>query len=157
MIEHAIKDDAHAAFVRLVDEREMLLEVLADVRFGRIDLGGRDGNALSAQMAGFVEETARKRGIEESLWMTVGVTDGSNLYAVRYASDGEAPTLYHSRDIEAVCHLNPDLREHFGVKARAIVSEPIGLFPEIWHAVPQNSSVHVKDACFETRPFVPLD
>jgi predicted glutamine amidotransferase len=108
-----------------------------------------------ARMVGFVEETALKMGIEEAIWMTVGVTDGNNLYAVRYASDGDAPTLYHSKDTEAVCHLNPDLREHFGTDARAIVSEPIGVFPDIWQLVPQSSSVTVKDACFETRPFQP--
>jgi glutamine amidotransferase len=107
-------------------------------------------------MAGFVEETGRKRNIAESLWMTVGVTDGESLYAVRYASDGDAPTLYHNRDIEAVCHLNPDLRHRFGLDARAIVSEPIGVFPEVWQEVPQNSSVHVKASRFETRPFLPL-
>jgi len=109
-----------------------------------------------ARMAGFVEVTARKHGIEESLWMTVGVTNGKDLYAVRYASDGDAPTLYHSKDIEAVCHLNPDLRERFGTEARAIVSEPIGIFPEIWHLVPQNSAVHARDACFKISPFRPL-
>ena len=108
-----------------------------------------------ARMVGFVEETALKMGIEEAIWMTVGVTDGNNLYAVRYASDGDAPTLYHSKDTEAVCHLNPDLREHFGTDARAIVSEPIGVFPDIWQLVPQSSSVTVKDACFETRHFQP--
>jgi glutamine amidotransferase len=106
-------------------------------------------------MAGFVEETARKRGIENSLWMTVGATDGKALYAVRYASDGDAPTLYHSIDTEAVCHLNPDLRAHCGVNVHAIVSEPIGIFPEIWQVVPQNSSLYVQAAGFETRPFLP--
>jgi glutamine amidotransferase len=109
-----------------------------------------------ARMAGFVEDTARKKGIKESLWMTIGVSDGKQLYAVRYATDGDAPTLYHSKDIEAVCHLNPDLRSHFGLNARAVVSEPIGLFPEIWQLVPQSSSLHVKDTCFENRPFIPL-
>jgi glutamine amidotransferase len=108
-----------------------------------------------ARMAGFVEETARKQGIEESLWMTVGVTNGKDLYAVRYASDGDAPTLYYSKGIEAVCHLNPDLRARFGTEARAIVSEPIGIFPEIWHLVPQNSAVHARDACFKISPFRP--
>ena len=94
---------------------------------------GLEQNPLQglARMAGFVEQNARKRGIAESLWMTVGVTDGESLYAVRYASDGDAPTLYHNRDIEAVCHLNPDLRHRFGLDARAIVSEPIGVFPEV--------------------------
>lgn len=109
-----------------------------------------------ARMAGFVEETARRHGIGEALWMTVGVSDGEAIYAVRYSSDGDAPTLYHSCDIEAVCHLNPDLREHFGMNARAIVSEPIGLFPEIWQEVPQNTAVLSKGGHCEALPFEPI-
>jgi predicted glutamine amidotransferase len=108
-----------------------------------------------ARMAGFIEETGHKHGIEDSLWMTVGVSDGRDLYAVRYASDGDAPTLYHSIDVETMCQLNPDLRSRFGSNVRAIVSEPIGLIPEIWRSVPQNSAVFVKDANFETCPFLP--
>jgi glutamine amidotransferase len=47
------------------------------------------------RMAGFVEHTARANGVDQSLWMTLGFTDGNTLYAVRYASDGDAPTLFH--------------------------------------------------------------
>jgi predicted glutamine amidotransferase len=120
---------------------------------------GMEQNPLQglARMAGFVEKTAAAHGVREALWMTVGVSDGRSVYAVRYASDGDAPTLYHSLDTEAIYHLNPDIRERFGDNARAIVSEPIGLFPEIWRLVPANTFLHVKDACFETHPFLPLD
>jgi predicted glutamine amidotransferase len=51
-----------------------------------------------ARMAGLIEQVSRSHGVEESLWMTLGLTDGSTFYGVRYASDGEAPTLFHSRD-----------------------------------------------------------
>jgi predicted glutamine amidotransferase len=107
-----------------------------------------------AKMVAFVEDTAQKRGIQKPLWMTIGLSDGIALYAVRYASDGDAPTLYYNRDLEAVCHLNPELRHHYGESARAIVSEPIGLFPEIWQEVPQNSIVQVKDGYLKTSTFI---
>jgi len=109
-----------------------------------------------ARMAGFVEQVAESHGIKEALWMSLGVSNGQDLFAVRYASDGDAPTLYHSRDTEAVVHLNPEIRSRFGIHARAVVSEPIGIFPDIWQEVPQSSSLHVNDAVFETRPFAPL-
>jgi glutamine amidotransferase len=119
---------------------------------------GLETNPLGAlaRMAGFIEQTARARGVEEALWMTVAVSDGKSLYAVRYASDGEAPTLYHSRDIDDVYQLNPDLKEVFGRSARVIVSEPVGKFSDMWQLVPQASSVEVVGENVKIRPFVPI-
>jgi predicted glutamine amidotransferase len=109
-----------------------------------------------ARMAGFIEETGRARGVPEALWMTVAVSDGKALYAVRYASDGEAPTLYHSRDMEDVFQINPELRQILGPSTRLIVSEPVGRFAEMWQMVPQNASVEVVGERVEVRPFVPI-
>ncbi len=108
-----------------------------------------------SRMAGLIEQTARKQGIDESLWMTVGVSDGESVYAVRYASDGQAPTLYHSRDMHDVYQVNPLVRELLGPTSRIIVSEPIGKYAENWCAVPQNSFIHVRGASLEVLPFMP--
>ncbi len=118
---------------------------------------GLESDPLGAlsRMAGCVERAARARGIPESLWMTVGVSDGRSIWAVRYASDGKAPTLYHSRDMQDLGRLNPRLRELLGAAARAVVSEPIGEFAQAWSAVPENSSLHVQGAELELRPFAP--
>lgn len=107
------------------------------------------------RMAGFIEEAGRRRGIEQSLWMTLGVSDGESIYAVRYASDGEAPTLYHSREMQDLYWMNPRLRERFTPSARVIVSEPIGKVPEAWVAVPQGTALVLREGEVETRPFVP--
>jgi hypothetical protein len=45
------------------------------------------------RMAGFVESVAAAAGVAEPLQMTVGVTDGERLCAVRYASGPEVNTL----------------------------------------------------------------
>ena len=58
------------------------------------------------RMAGFVEQMARDNGVAQSLWMTLGFTDGNAIYAVRYASDGDAPTLFHTDDTEHLYRLN---------------------------------------------------
>jgi predicted glutamine amidotransferase len=108
-----------------------------------------------ARMAGFIEQTGRAHDVEESLWMTVAVSDGQSFYAVRYASDGEAPSLYHSREMEDVYRLNPDLKKILGSSTRVIVSEPVGGFAEMWQVVPQNSSVEVLEDRVEVRPFTP--
>jgi len=110
-----------------------------------------------ARMVGYIERAGRQHGVEESVWMTVGVSDGESIWAVRYASDGKAPTLYHSRDMQDLTQLNPDLSELLGEHARAVVSEPIGKYAQAWMQVPQASAVHVRGGELTLRPFVPLD
>lgn len=118
---------------------------------------GLDADPLAAlaRMAGFVEQTGRAHGVAESLWMTVAVSDGVSIFAVRYASDGNAPTLYHSRDMDDIYHLNPALRGRLGPTTRMVVSEPIGAFAEAWEAIPQNASIRVTSGNIEISPFVP--
>jgi glutamine amidotransferase len=111
------------------------------------------GLALAAD---FVEETARQHGVEESLWMTIGVSDGKRIYAVRYASDGEAPTLYHSRDAEDVYMLRPRLKGTFSPDARIVVSEPVGTLAAAWVMVPQGTALILEQGKIDRRPFQPL-
>jgi glutamine amidotransferase len=107
------------------------------------------------RMAGFVEETARGHGVEPALWMTLGISDGESLYAVRYGSDGRAPTLFQSRGMEEIRHLNPELSCRFGAQARCIVSEPIGKYAEMFAPVPPGSFLHLRDGQVEISPFRP--
>jgi predicted glutamine amidotransferase len=118
---------------------------------------GLESDPLGAlsRMAGFIEQAGRAKGIPEALWMTVAATDGKRIYAVRYASDGDAPTLYHSHDMEDLYEVNPDLKKIFSPSTYAIVSEPIGTFARAWKAVPQSSTVVVDGDKIEVRPFVP--
>lgn len=109
-----------------------------------------------ARMTGFVEQTGRKRGFKDVIWMTVAASDGKSIYAVRYASDADAPTLYHSRDMQAVYELNPTLRDRLGPATRVIVSEPVGVLPDAWQAVPQNSAVRVAKDQLEIQRFAPI-
>jgi len=108
-----------------------------------------------ARMAGFVERTARAHGVEQPLWMTLGVSDGESIWAVRYASDGDAPTLYCTRDVKDLAAVNPDIERILGRQARAVVSEPIGKFAEIWTEVPQSSALHARAGKLEILPFKP--
>jgi glutamine amidotransferase len=108
-----------------------------------------------ARMVGLVERTGRTHGVEQSLWMTIGLSDGESIWAVRYASDGDAPTLYHSRDVDDLIGLNPEIATTLGEDARVVVSEPIGRFAEIWAEVPQGSALHARAGRIEIRPFEP--
>ncbi len=107
------------------------------------------------RMAGCVETIARENGIAESLWMTLGLSDGKSIHAVRYASDGEAPTLYYSKAVDDLTLLNPELRERLGPQARALVSEPIGEYVSNWILVPQSSALRLCDGGVELVPFRP--
>ena len=115
-----------------------------------------DVPAALARMTAFVEETGRRHGVEKALWMTLGVSEGTRVWAVRYASDGDAPTLYCSRTLEDLLVVHPALGERFTPDARVIVSEPIGRFADIWVPVPQASLVEVHGPSVEVRPFEPL-
>ena len=111
------------------------------------------------RMAGFVEQVAKREGIEESLWMTVGVSDGKTVYAVRYASDGNAPTLYYNRELEDLYRLHPDaeqrLRHKLGTETKLVVSEPMGVHADAWISVPQNSSLVIEAGRITIHPFIP--
>jgi glutamine amidotransferase len=109
-----------------------------------------------ARMAGCVEQTARDNGVRGSLQMTLGVSDGESIWAVRYASEGEAPSLFHSIDVDQMAALMPDIASAIGESARSIVSEPIGKFAELWIEVPQGSILHALDGTIRILPFTPL-
>jgi len=110
-----------------------------------------------ARMAGLIERVGRAHGVEESLWMTLGISDGQTLYGVRYASDGQAPTLYYSPDVEELYRVNPQIAGRFGPAARAIVSEPVGAYPTLWTEAPQGSLLTVREGNIELQPFQPTE
>jgi predicted glutamine amidotransferase len=111
-----------------------------------------------ARMAGFVEATAAAVGVREpALQMTVGVSDGERLYAVRYASGPEANTLFVSEDPASVELLYPDDGlVHFGDDARVVVSEPLTDLPGAWREVPAGSALVIGQD-IEERPFRPTN
>ena len=113
--------------------------------------------AALERMAGFVEETGRRRGLAEPLQMTVAVSDGERLYAVRYASGPVVNSLFVTADASAVRALHPDnVRiQQFSDEARAVVSEPLGDLPGLWHEVPEGTAIVVQPGDDERVPFTP--
>jgi predicted glutamine amidotransferase len=109
------------------------------------------------RMAGFVEERGYARGIESPLQMTVGISDGERLYAVRYASATTANTLYVSGCVDDLKRMYPEVPEVQGLseEARAVVSEPLSELPGTWHEVPAATALIVQPGADEEVPFVP--
>jgi predicted glutamine amidotransferase len=121
---------------------------------------GLDDEPLAAleRMAGLVEATGRRHGVEEPLQMTLGLTDGERLYAVRYASGTMEPnTLYVSNGARDVRLLYPEIERlrHMSDEARAVVSEPLEDLPGVWRDVPPTTALIVEPGACEEAPFVP--
>jgi glutamine amidotransferase len=111
-----------------------------------------------ARMAGFVEATAEAAGLPEpALQMTIGLTDGVRLYAVRYASGSEANTLFVSEDVASVRMLYPESErlQHFSDDTRVVVSEPLADLPGLWREVPAGTALVIGDGV-EMRTFQPM-
>jgi predicted glutamine amidotransferase len=111
-----------------------------------------------ARMAGFVESTAAASDVTEpALQMTVGISDGLRLYAVRYASGPEVNTLFVAEDLHSVRMLYPDeeRQTHFGDFARVVVSEPLTDLPGMWREVPAGTALII-DEHIEERAFQPI-
>jgi glutamine amidotransferase len=109
------------------------------------------------RMAGFVEETGRRHGIEHPLQMSLGVSDGDRLYAVRYSSQRQSRTLFVSTEINALRALHPEDERLKGVgdEARAVVSEPLGDLPGVWNEIPEATALVIQDGPDEQFPFQP--
>jgi predicted glutamine amidotransferase len=120
---------------------------------------GLDDEPLPAleRMAGFVEATGRRLGVDDPLQMTLGVSNGERLYAVRYASGDVANSLYVSNDAHDVRQLYPDDARlaHLSDEARAVVSEPLGDLPGMWREVPPSSALIVQPGADEQLAFAP--
>jgi glutamine amidotransferase len=97
------------------------------------------------RMAGFVEKVGHENGVEHPVEMTLGLSDGVRVIAVRYSSDGQSPSLFHSKSIRALKELAPGgpRLERFSEEATAIVSEPLTELTDVWVEIPESSSLVV--------------
>jgi len=112
--------------------------------------------AALERMVGFVEDVGRRHGVEHPVQMALGLSDGKRLVAVRYSSERQSRSLYHSRDLAALREVYPQLRQ-FSVDSCAIVSEPLSDLSDVWERVPESSVVvaeggQQKVQAFEPRP-----
>ena len=96
--------------------------------------------AMARATANF-EILARQRGIAPYVRLTAAFSDGHRLYALRYASDEQAPTLYHRWS---------DRRG-----GRAVVSEPLEQDETDWLEVPPQSFCIFEGDRVSQQPFLP--
>jgi predicted glutamine amidotransferase len=106
---------------------------------------------------GLIEETGRRHGVSHPIQMTVATTDGSDVWAFRYSSEGDSRSLFSSTAVDTLREQYPDNPVLRGLSsdARLVVSEPLGDLAGAWNAVPESSSVLVRHGYEELRPFLP--
>ena len=119
-----------------------------------------DPIAALEETVGLVEATARRHGVADAVQASFGVSNGVDLWAVRYASAGKARTLFASADVDAIQRLHPEnpRLQLLSADDRLIVSEPIADLPGLWQEIPQGSAVTVRrGGVFEHHSFTPRE
>lgn len=148
-------DEEHFRHLHGTTDSELMF--MLAMQFGLAD----DPAAGIARMVGFVERIAWDASVQHPMQMTLGLLDGRRLYAVRYSSEGNSRTLYHSKDLAALEEqLTPrqaSLLEQMTSRARAVVSEPLSELEEFWQPIPESSFVTVEDGDVSIEPFRPLE
>jgi predicted glutamine amidotransferase len=112
------------------------------------------------QTVGVIEATARRRGVADAVQASFGVSDGIDLWAVRYASGGRARSLFASSDVEAIKRLHPENPRfrRLSPDDRLIVSEPFSELPGVWCEIPQATAVTVRrGGVLEEQDFDPRE
>lgn len=123
--------------------------------FLALTFGLRDGPpAALSRMIGHVERVRESAGIEPPLYFTACVTDGQQLWAVRYSSINKSRTLYHSRHAHALRDIDGTY-ETLPPGASIVLSEPLDELPDHWEAVPESSLVTVANGTIDVVSFSP--
>ena len=121
---------------------------------------GLEEDPISAleKTVGFIEATARSQGVDDPVQGSFGISDGTSLWAVRYATDGRPRSLFASADVDSIRRLRPDDARvrRLSQDDRVIVSEPFADLPGAWHEIPPASALTVRrGGALEHQPFQP--
>ena len=110
-----------------------------------------------ARMVGLVEKVGRRQGIEHPIQMTIATTDGNNVWAFRYSSEGKSRTLYYSTNVRTLREMYPERPrlQEVSDESRIVVSEPLVDLAGAWHEVPESSYGLVCEGEDELHAFRP--
>lgn len=101
----------------------------------------RDPIVAMARSVAKFEALARNAGQAPFMRLAAALSDGKTLYAIRYASDDLAPSMYY--------------RWHEGWQGWAVVSEPYGDTSSDWNEVPKGSCCRFTPEGVDVMPFAP--
>ena len=106
---------------------------------------------------GFVEETARRHGIENAVQASMGLSDGERLWAFRYSTEGRSRTLFASADAHSLKALHPEVErlKELADGDRLVVSEPLADLDGAWEELAESTVLVIGPDGSEVRPFRP--
>jgi glutamine amidotransferase len=113
-----------------------------------------DPPGAMARMMGHVERARNDAGIERPIFFSGCATDGKRLWTVRYSSNNESRTQYHSRHIHALRDIN-GAYEALPDGAVIVLSEPLDEMSENWEEVPESSLLLAENGQVTVTPFAP--
>lgn len=106
---------------------------------------------------GFIEKVGRGQGIADPVRMSVAMSDGKFVWAFRYSSDGDPPSLYYSTNIDTLRAQHPEIAVFSSLSAetRLVVSEPLTDLAGAWNEVPASHYGVIEPGNDELKRFVP--
>jgi predicted glutamine amidotransferase len=109
------------------------------------------------RMVSLVEDMGHRHGVEHPLQMTIATTEGENLWAFRYSSEGRSRSLYYSTNVRTLRELYPERPrlQEVSDETRIIVSEPVLDLVGAWNEVPESSYGLVCEGEDELHTFRP--
>ncbi len=117
----------------------------------------QDPPAAVERAVGFIERAGRKRGVEHPIQMTVATSNGRDMWAFRYSSEGRSRSLFFSSKVATLRAQYPDVPifHQLSDDARLVVSEPLGDLAGVWNEVPESSYGVIRHGHDELRTFAP--
>jgi predicted glutamine amidotransferase len=111
-----------------------------------------------ARAIGFVEACGRARGVEYPFQGTIATTDGENMWAFRYSSEGKSRSAFFTHDVRTLRQQYPDreILHEASDDTRLVVSEPVGDLPGAWVEMPEASCAVVSKGDDQLMPFAPV-
>lgn len=114
----------------------------------------QDAPLALRRMVGRVEALRIQYDIEAPFKITAALSDGKQIFAIRYSTDRDSNTLFHSRNphaLEEVINLAPG-QDPEGV---LVLSEPLDKVSEHWQEVPEATFLRTQMGKVILEPFAP--
>jgi predicted glutamine amidotransferase len=110
-----------------------------------------------ARAVGLIESVGGEHGVEHPIQMTVATTNGAEVWAFRYSSEGASRTLFYSTRVDTLREQHPEVAvlHELSDESRLVVSEPLGDLVGAWNEVPESHWGVIRAGQDELHPFTP--
>jgi predicted glutamine amidotransferase len=117
----------------------------------------QDPPGAVARAVGVIEEVGKRHDVEYPIQMTVATTNGDEVWAFRYSSEGQSRSLFYSTDVATLRQQYPEnpIFHEVSDESRLVVSEPLGDLPGAWNEVPESTWGVLRPGQDELHPFAP--